>query len=60
MATSTFERKIEITSPDALKRLADIMASEPPKEPLSVHPYGDIERERSEDILKLWLSRSRH
>ena len=60
MATSTFERKIEITSPDALKRLAELMTSEPPKQPLSMHPYGTAERERSEDLLKQWLSRSKH
>lgn len=60
MATSTFERKIEITSPDALKRLAEVMTAEPPKQPLSTHPYGRAERERSEDLLKQWLSRSKH
>ena len=60
MATSTFERKIEITSPDALKRLADITTSDPPQKPLSEHPYGTAERERSEDLLKKWLSRSKH
>ena len=60
MATSTFERKIEITSPDALKRLAEIITSDPPKQPISQHPFGAAERERSEDLLKLWLSRSKH
>lgn len=60
MATNTFERKIEITNPDARKRLAEIMASEPPERPLSIHPYGTVERERSEDLLKQWLSRSKH
>lgn len=50
MATSTFERKIEITSPDALERLAKIMTSDPPKKPLSEHPYGSAERERCEDL----------
>lgn len=60
MATSTFERKIEITSPDALERLEKIMASDPPERPLSKHPYGSNERERSEEVLKLWLSRSNH
>ncbi len=59
MATSTFERKIEITSPDALERLAKIMTAESPKKPLSEHPYGAAERERSEDLLKLWSSRSK-
>ena len=38
MATSTFERKIEITSPDALKKLVEV----------------------SKDLLKQWLSRSKH
>lgn len=59
MATSTFERKIEITSPDALERLAKIMTSDPPKKTLSEHPYGASERERSEKLLKLWSSRSK-
>ena len=59
MATSTFERKIEITSLDALKRLADIITSDPPKKPLSEHLYGTVERKKSEDLLKLWLSRSK-
>lgn len=59
MATSTFERKIEITSPDAVKRLTEVMTSNPPKQPISQHPYGMAERERSEDILKQWLSRSK-
>ena len=60
MATSTFERKIEITSPDALERLAEVMNSDSPKKPLSEHPYGTTERERSEDQLKQWLSHSKH
>ena len=57
MATNTFERKIEITSPDGLRQLAEVMASKPPKQPISQHPYGTAERERSEDLLKQWLSR---
>lgn len=60
MATNTFERKIEITSPDALQKLANVMASEPPKKSLSDHPYGTAERERSDALLKQWLSRSKH
>lgn len=59
MATNTFERKIEITSPDGLRQLAEVMASKPPKQPISQHPYGTAERERSEDLLKQWLSRSK-
>jgi len=60
MATSTFERKIEITSPDALKKLVDIMTSKPQKQLIPQHPYGTAERERSEDLLRQWLSRSKH
>ena len=60
MATSTFERKIEITDPKALKRLSKVMSSEPSDQPISKHPYGTAERERSEDLFKLWLSHSKH
>ena len=59
MATSTFERKIEISSPDALKKLAEVMASEPSNQTISQSPYGAVERERSEDLLKQWLSHSK-
>ncbi len=59
MPTNTFERRIEITDPDALRRLVDIMVSEPPKQPLSKHPYGTAEREQSEELLKKWLSRKK-
>ena len=57
MATSTFERKIEITDPEAIKRLIEVMAKEPPEKPLSEHPYTSAERERSEQLLKRFLSR---
>ncbi len=60
MATSTFERKIEITDLESLKKLASVMASEPPKEPLSEHPFSDTERDRSDKLLKQFLSRSGH
>lgn len=60
MATSTFERKIAITDTDALKRLLVIMESDSPSEPISKHPYGTAERERSENLLEQWLYRSKH
>ena len=60
MATNTFERKIEITSPEGIKRLADMVAEEPSKEPISQQPYGTAERKRSEELLKQWLYRSKH
>lgn len=59
MATSTFERKIELTEPTSIKKLAKIIAAERPKEKLSEHPFSDKERERSETLLKQYLSRSK-
>ena len=60
MAASTFERKLEITDIASLKKLIKIMESDKPEAPLSDHPYSDTERERSEDLLKQCLSRSKH
>ena len=60
MATNTFERRIEFSSPEALEKLAEVMASDPPEQPISTHPYGSVERERSEELLKQWLYRSNH
>lgn len=59
MATSTFERKIEIRDPKALKRLIDIMNTDAPAKPLSRNSFSDAERERSEELLKQCLSRSK-
>lgn len=60
MATSTFERKIEISDTDALKRLIHIMAADAPEAPISTCPFSTIERKRSEDLLKQFLSHSNH
>ena len=59
MATSTFERKIEISDPESIRKLADVMAKETPDRPLSEHPYTAAERERSDQLLRQCLSRSR-
>lgn len=59
MATSTFDRKIEITNPESLRKLLEIMESDAPEMPVSNHPYNDAERKRGEDLLKQWLSHSR-
>ena len=56
MATNTFERKIELNTPESVKKLVDIMKSEPVK-PLSTHPFSTSERDRSEKLLKQYLSR---
>lgn len=58
MATSTFDRKIEINDTKSLKRLIDVM-NEMPTTPFSEHPFSDAERERSEKLLKQCLSRSK-
>ncbi len=60
MATSTFERKIEINDSDSLRKLVDVMNSADPAKPLSLHPFSDAERDRSEKLLKQCLSRSKH
>lgn len=60
MATSTFERKIEISNPDDLKKLVKVMTSEVPDIPLSVHPFTAEERNRSDSLLKQCLSHSNH
>ena len=52
MATSTFERKIEISDTASLKKLVDVMTADAPKKPLSTP-----ERDRSEYLLKRFLSR---
>ena len=60
MATSTFERKIEISNVEDVKRLIQVISSDAPKKPLSTNPYGSEERKRSESLLKQCLSRSNH
>ena len=59
MATSTFERKIEINTPESLERLATILSDETQAKPLSVAPYTEEERDRSETLLSRLLSRSK-
>lgn len=58
MTTNTFERKIQISDTEALKRLVDIMTSPTPEKSLSEHPYTAVDRERGEQLLKQCLSRS--
>lgn len=57
MATNTFERKIELNTMESIKKLADIMKSEAPIKPISAHPFSTTERDRSEKLLKQYLSR---
>lgn len=52
MATSTFDRKIEIETPEALEKLVMIMASEDSVEPISDHSFSTEERKRIDALLK--------
>lgn len=58
MATNTFDRKIEITDPEVIKKLSN-MAAEPMTKPLSDHPYTDTERKKAEKLLKQCKARSK-
>lgn len=51
MATSTFERKIVINDPNALKRLEHVANDQAPKEPISEHPFSVEDRKRGNDLL---------
>ena len=58
MATSTFEKKITISKPEALQRLEKVMADNTPKKPISEHPFSDEDRKRGEALLKRCQLRS--
>ncbi len=51
-ATSTFVRKIVISSPEALKRLEKVMEDQTPKEPISEHPFSNEDRKYGIALLK--------
>ena len=57
MATSTFDRKIELNTTESVKKLMEVMQEDAPVKPLSQHPISSVERERSERLLKQFLSR---
>lgn len=59
MPTSTFEREIIITNINDLKKLVNIINSEVLANALSVQPYTENERKKSEELLKRCLSNSR-
>ena len=60
MATSSIERDIVITDPEAIKKLISILEDDTPPKPLSVQPYSEEERERGILLLRQCLSRSRN
>ena len=57
MATSTFDRKIELNTTESVKKLMEVMQEDAPVKPLSLPPFSSVERERSERLLKQFLSR---
>lgn len=59
MATSTFDRKIEISDMDSLKKLVKVMESVSPP-PISRHPFSDNDRKRGEELIDQWLLHSKH
>ena len=52
MATSTFERRIEVTDSKAIARLSKIMSNETPRKPITHSPFSREERVRGEALLK--------
>ncbi|MDD6249417.1 MAG: hypothetical protein PUA88_00030 [Bacillales bacterium] len=57
MATSTFERKISIKSPNAMRRLSRAMDKKVKTDHIPV--YSSEERRRSEELLKQLISPSK-
>lgn len=58
MATSTFDRPLEITDPEVVLKLLAIAETEAPKEPFSKYPYTDEVRKRGEELIRRCLARS--
>lgn len=58
MATSTFDRKIEINSIKSINELVHILSDKEKPEPLSDHPYSDTERKKGDELLDWYLSHS--
>ena len=58
MATSTFERRIVISTDEAQQKLKKILESDIPARKLSKSSFLGAERERSEKLLARYLSHS--
>lgn len=56
MATSTFDRKIEIKDEESMKKLMKIMEADAPKNPRPIRPFSAEERDRGEQLLKQYFS----
>ena len=60
MATSIFDRRIEINDDESADNFIRILAADEPKKPSSRHPFSDEDRKRSEQLLKHYLSCAKH
>ena len=58
MATSTFEREIVFDDKNSIRRFSRIMSDKVKSKPISVSPYTQEERNRSERLLRQALNRS--
>lgn len=59
MATSTFERKIEIKTPESIRRLATILSNDTKARPISVAPFSKKDRDKVEMLLSRLATRSK-
>lgn len=57
MAANTFDRKLEITDEESIRRLFEIVSSDTPVTSLSQHPIFREEIKRNEKRLAQYLSR---
>ena len=60
MPTNSFERKIKLTNLESIKKLLEIITNNTPKKVLSIQPYDETQRKKSEKLLKQCLARSRN
>lgn len=57
MATSTFDRRLELNTIESVKKLIEVIQEEAPVKPLSQHPFSSVERDKAESLLCEFLSR---
>ena len=57
MATSTFDRRLELNTIESVKKLIEVIQEEAPVKPLSQHPFSSVERDKAESLLCELLSR---
>lgn len=57
MATSAFDRRLELNTIESVKKLIEVIQEEAPVKPLSQHPFSSVERDKVESLLCEFLSR---